>query len=64
MRWYLAQAAQGEPEINIREHDEPEPAFSLMAFLASEPGSRLVEIRPGLWIEPKEGPELPPVPEA
>ena len=79
MKWFLTQAAIGQPEIDIREDDEDpirgyalmralaamdegeathdedlRRGFSLLAELAAEDGSRLEQIRPGLWMEPKD----------
>jgi hypothetical protein len=33
------------------------PKFSLMRMYAAEPGSRLTEIAPGVWYEPKLRPD-------
>lgn len=53
-RWYLTQAAIGEPEIDIRDEDEDLTCgYSLMRELAADSHGRLTEIREGLWIEHK-----------
>lgn len=56
MKWYLTQQCMGEPEIDIREDDEDLTlGFSLLRALAEDPRSGLHEIRPGLFIEAKDG---------
>jgi len=54
MKWHLVQAAPGAPEIDVREDEEGLfRTFSLMREIAREPGSRLHEISPGMWVESK-----------
>lgn len=49
MRWYLTQAAIGEPEIDVREDDEDlRLGYSLLRELARS-DETLIEIEPGVW---------------
>src|SRR5690349_1698730 len=49
MKWYLAQMAIGEPEINVREDEEDLTlGFSLIRALA-ESDDTLLEVAPNVW---------------
>lgn len=57
MKWFMAQDANGEPAINVREEDEDlSRGFSLLREMAPE--WQLREIAPGVWYQDKQ---LPPV---
>lgn len=54
MKWYLTQAAGGEPEIDVREEDEDlRLGYSMLRELAAMDHG-LQEVEPGVWWQAKE----------
>ncbi len=49
MNWRLIRNAIGEPEIDVRDDDDPTWGRSLLHELAREPGSGMERLAPGVY---------------